>query len=217
MALNRSDTSAERCSCGGIFIKGWSSRKAKVNFKWLCKYGEKCGFLSKQSRDEKARRENPPAKASSMFSVLRLSAALFAKAKVERFTHDILHWAGKKFVWRAKSCSYGWSISRSNIRYSLYAGKASLQLLPSNSQFRDWARIRLQFVHSPGLRALLSRSSSSSAASTADFARFPVRVVDGSSKSILFIDRERVRNQFHLTCLMWKLWKRENSDDASVK
>lgn len=40
---------------------------------------------------------------------------------------------------------------------------------------------------SPGLRALRSRSSSSKAASTADFARFPVRVVDGSSKSILQI------------------------------
>lgn len=112
--------------------------------------------------------------------------------KLEHFTHDILHWAEKKIVWRAKSCIYIWSIYRSIVRYSLYAGKASLQLQHSqkNFQFRNWARIPLQLVRSPGFRALLSRSSSSSAASTADFARFPVRVVDGSSKSILCIDKE---------------------------
>lgn len=42
-------------------------------------------------------------------------------------------------------------------------------------------------VNSPGFWPLLSRSSSSNAANTADLARFPVRVVEGSSKSILII------------------------------
>lgn len=48
-------------------------------------------------------------------------------------------------------------------------------------------------VNSPGFCALLSRSSSSKAARTADLARFPVRVVEGSSKLIL-IKRNEMKN-----------------------
>ena len=106
-------------------------------------------------------------------------------ARETLYTHDILHWVEQIFVMQKRVHTI-W-MQRICIR-KLQLGFICKVIFFYSAKSVKVKVFKNQRVHSPGFCPAFSRSSSSNAASTADFAKAPARVVEGLSKSILWKD-----------------------------
>lgn len=167
---------------------------------WLFKQRE---FWAKSISRET---EKLSTKASSM---IQCSVVHIHSIRKTLCTHDILDWVVQIFTMQHKKNK----VSANHLKAACMHQEASEGIYLQKGLFFVFDALKAFFfndavqnaVHSPGFCPAFSRSSSSKAASTADFAKAPARVIVGSSKSILK-ENENVK----VLLLFWSILQSED-------